>query len=177
LGLIPGQKFKLGELIEAALIPSANDAADALALFDAGTIDGFNGKMNDLITDWGISDSRFTSASGLNETGQAVSALSLAKLAKLAITNQTIAQTVSQSLGIVTDLSGTSYRVTSTNRLLSDPRVKGIKTGFTPAAGQSLVVLAMIRGRPVITVMLNSPDRFGETLNLIDWVERTYQWQ
>jgi D-alanyl-D-alanine carboxypeptidase len=60
---------------------------------------------------------------------------------------------------------------------LADPRFHGIKTGYTVAAGQSVVSLATVSGHDIITVVLGSNDRFGETTKLVDWVQKEYQWQ
>jgi len=53
----------------------------------------------------------------------------------------------------------------------------GIKTGFTEKAGESFVGLVERNGRKVLTVVLNSNDRFKETKDLIDWVYKNYSWQ
>lgn len=177
LGIAPGQKFVLSELIKALLIPSANDVAEALAIWDAGSNANFSAKMNNLVARWGISDMHFNTPSGLIEDNNYASASSLAKLGKLALTSKVIAETVSQSTATLSDKTGNVYPVVSTNKLLEDPRIKGLKTGYTVAAGQSFVGLADIGGHQVITVVLNSPDRFSETASLINWIERNYQWQ
>jgi serine-type D-Ala-D-Ala carboxypeptidase (penicillin-binding protein 5/6) len=176
LGIVEGQTFALSELLKALLIPSANDVAEALAIWDAGNNANFSAKMNDLVARWGIQDMHFSTPSGLTEDNNYASAEALGKLAKLALTNKVIAETVTQSTAIVTDATGKAYHVSSTNQLLADKRVKGLKTGYTLEAGQSFVGLTNIKDKKVITVVLNSPDRFGETAALINWIERNYQW-
>lgn len=176
LGLVAGQQFTVAELLEAALVPSANDSADALAIWDSGTIEAFTVKMNDLVKTWGISGPKFASASGLNDAGNHASARDLAKLAKIALTNAEIRRLAATPQTSVSDLSGRAYQSYSTNRLLGTIGVKGLKTGYTLAAGQSFMALADIEGHEVITVVLNSPDRFAETARLIGWIERTWQW-
>jgi serine-type D-Ala-D-Ala carboxypeptidase (penicillin-binding protein 5/6) len=177
LGLTNGQKFALKDLLAAALIPSANDAADALALWDSGTIPAFSAKMNRLAAEWGISDVRFTNPSGLSDEGNYATAYSLAKIGKLALTNPTVKQLVGTGQMTINDSDGKSYALVSTDQLLVDPRVSGIKTGFTAVAGQCFMSLSTINGHQVITVVLASPDRFGETLSLINWIEKSYTWQ
>jgi serine-type D-Ala-D-Ala carboxypeptidase (penicillin-binding protein 5/6) len=177
LGIAAGQRFVLKDLVQAALIPSANDAADALAIYDSGSITAFTNKMNRTVKQWGIEHTNFTSANGLHEDNNYASAEALAKLAKIALHNQTFALYTSTAHTSITSLSGQPYQLTNTNRLLADPRFKGIKTGYTPAAGQSVMALADIKGHRVITVVLNSPDRFAETTDLADWLERNWSWQ
>jgi serine-type D-Ala-D-Ala carboxypeptidase (penicillin-binding protein 5/6) len=177
LGIVAGQRYLLKDLVQAALIPSANDAADALAIYDSGSITAFTNKMNRTVKQWGIEHTNFTSANGLHEDNNYASAEALAKLAKIALHNQTFASYTSTAHTSITSLSGQPYQLTSTNRLLADPRFKGIKTGYTPTAGQSVMALADIKGHRVITVVLNSPDRFGETTALANWLERNWSWQ
>ncbi len=176
LNLTPGQKFKVGELLKAALIPSANDAADALAIWDSGSTAQFAAKTNVLLDYWGIKDIHLVDANGLN-AGSKASARALEKLGELALLNPTIAATVNTPKATVKDESGKSYAVQTTNHLLVDPRFDGIKTGYTEASGQGLVALAKIKGHKVITVVLNSPDRFGETLALVNFLSKTWSWQ
>ncbi|MEK7172040.1 MAG: D-alanyl-D-alanine carboxypeptidase, partial [Patescibacteria group bacterium] len=79
----------------------------------------------------------------------------------------------------VTSLNGnTKHKLESTNELLENPyfKVVGLKTGRTPAAGESFVALAQAPdGREILTVVLDSPDRFKETKILIDWILRNYK--
>ena len=55
--------------------------------------------------------------------------------------------------------------------------MKGIKTGWTEEAGECLIGYVERDGRGVITVVLGSKDRFGETARLIDWAFSNHQWQ
>ena len=55
--------------------------------------------------------------------------------------------------------------------------VKGIKTGWTENARENLVVYIERNNRKVITVVLGSSDRFGETKELIEWIFENYEWQ
>ncbi len=177
MGLAAGQKFTVGDLLTAALVPSANDAADSLALWDAGSTTAFAAKMNRLAAHWGITGARFTNPTGLVDTGNGASAEALAKLAKLGLANPDIARRVALPAAVITNAAGHTYNLTATDQLLQDGRFSGIKTGYTLAAGQSFVGLATLSGHRVITVVLNSPDRFGETRALADWIERNYTWQ
>ena len=55
--------------------------------------------------------------------------------------------------------------------------VLGIKTGWTENARENLVTYLERDGRRVITVVLGSQDRFGETENLITWIFNNYNWK
>jgi len=68
----------------------------------------------------------------------------------------------------------------TTNELLGDKDVDvyGLKTGETPLAGGCLVTIAKTKnGEEIITVVLDSPDRFGDTKRLIQWVEGNIEWK
>ncbi len=176
IALTSGEQLSLRALMQAALIGSANDAIDALAISDSGSLVNFSIKMNQLVADWGITDAHFVSASGLTNTNNYASAQSLAKLAALVLKNPFLAQAVKTKFVTISDTAGRSFSLTSTNQLLGATDYAGIKTGYTLAAGQCLLSLLKIHGQPVIGVVLNSPDRFAETVKLHDWVEENYTW-
>ena len=176
LGLASGQRLTVEALLEAMLIPSADDAADTLAITDSGSDAAFSAKMNQLVADWGIADSHFSSPSGLIDANSYTTAQSLAKLAMLALANPLVARITATPTTTIKTTSGTVFVMTSTNDLLRQGVITGIKTGYTPAAGQSLVGLATIDGHPVVTVILGSQDRFGDTVELINYLKETYQW-
>lgn len=176
LGLKTGQRFTVGQLLAATLVPSANDAADALAIYDSGSIGAFAAKRAGQFSFWGIKNISLTDANGLSDSSMA-SPAALAKLAELALRNPDIKKLAGKSKVTVKDLNGISYPLISTNQLLSDPRYSGIKTGYTEAAGQSVVSLVEINGHQVITVILGSPDRFGETRKLVSYLKSTWSWQ
>ncbi len=176
LGLVAGQRLSVESLLAAMLVPSADDAADTLARFDAGSGQAFAGKMNRVASDWSIQDTHFTNPSGLVDTDNYATATALTKIAGLVLANQSLARLTATASTTITDANGRSYNLTTTNELLQNGLIKGIKTGYTPAAGQSLVGLASIDGHAVITVILGSQDRFGETGRLINSLTRDYQW-
>jgi len=177
LGLTTGEVLSVGDLAKAALIPSDNDAADALAIYDAGSTKAFIAKMNAKLTQWGITGAHFNSAEGLTDTDNYSSPEALAKIAKLALTNPTIASDVKLSTATITDDGGKSYSLTTTDDLLASGQFYGIKTGYTDAAGQCFVGLAHVNGHDVITVVLHSSDRFGDTMRLLNWIQGAWQWQ
>jgi D-alanyl-D-alanine carboxypeptidase (penicillin-binding protein 5/6) len=177
LGLAKGQVFSVGDLAEAALIPSDNDAADALAIYDAGSQKAFIAKMNARLAQWGITGAHFNSTEGLTDDDNYASAVALAKIAKLALTNPTIARIVRLPTATISDAAGQSYALTTSDELLATGQFYGIKTGYTDAAGQCFVGLAHVNGHDIITVVLHSSDRFGDTLRLLNWIQGAWQWQ
>jgi len=105
--------------------------------------------------------------------------LDLARLAVVAIQNPVFSKmvatkdiTISNADNIIT------YQLTNVNLLLGKNEwTKGIKTGWTDQAGECLVGLAEKDGRQIITVILGSQDRFGETENLENWVFNNFVWE
>jgi D-alanyl-D-alanine carboxypeptidase (penicillin-binding protein 5/6) len=176
LGLQPGQTFELSDLISAALIPSANDAADAIAIYDSGSITKFTAQMNLKLRQWGIKGANFASASGLVDTNNYASPIALTKIGGLALTNPTIKKLVNEQSGSITSNDGQIYNFVTTNKLLATDQFYGIKTGYTLQAGECFVGLARINGHDVITVILGSNDRFGDTLKLTNWIGNNWQW-
>jgi D-alanyl-D-alanine carboxypeptidase len=177
LGLADGQQFTVGDLLKATLIASDNDAADALAIYDAGSLTAFAAKMNIEMSKWGISDTHFASPEGLTDTNNYASARALAKIGKLLLAYPLAAMLVADTNATITDAAGASYDLTSTDDLLATGEFYGIKTGYTDAAGDCFVGITNINNHQIITVVLHSPDRFGESTNLRSWIESNWQWQ
>jgi len=176
IGLKAGEQFTMRDLLTALLVNSADDAADALALADSGTEAAFVAKMNRAMSDWGVSGAHFSNPSGLVDTDNEVSARAVAQLGLLVLHNQLIRQLVATPSATITDSTGRRFTLTATDQLLQHGQFQGIKTGYTAAAGQCFVGLAAVQGHQVVTVVLGSQDRFGDTLKLIDWIATNYQW-
>lgn len=176
IGLIPGERYSIAALLQALLIKSGNDAADALAIADAGSIPKFAARMNALLATWGVTDARFVSPSGLVDTGNYASAEALGKLARLFLTNAYLRQVVATTTGSITSETGRTTIVTNTNQLLPGGNFYGIKTGYTLAAGECFVGLTRINGHEVITIVLGTPDRFGTTQTLANWITTHWTW-
>ncbi len=176
IGLIEGDKLSVHDLVQAALIQSANDAADALALWDSGSTSRFTTRMNEALSGWGITDSHFVSPSGLQDTNNYATASDLAKIGKLILTNEFVKTTVKTTSSSITTEQNHTYQLKNTNALLENGLLYGIKTGYTLASGECLLGLTTINGHSVITVILGSNDRFSDTVRLINWIGSSYQW-
>ncbi len=175
-GLVPGDHFTVQQLIAALLIPSANDAADALAISQSGSITDFAEAQNAKLASWGIAATHLSNASGLTDDNNYSTARDLSKIANLVLESTLIRETIGQSSAAITSQEGRSYQLQTTNQLLSTKEFHGIKTGYTAAAGQCYIGLASINGHEVITVVLGAADRFGNTKTLTDWITSSWQW-
>lgn len=177
IGVVAGEKFKLSELMKALLIYSANDVANSLAVWDAGSTNSFADKMNAQAKTWSLTDSHFTNAHGLDETNHRSSARDLLTLSSILLHNQKFRKLVDTSNATIYNEKGKPYTFTTTNKDLALPYVYGIKTGLTDTAGQCLVLLAQKGGHEIITVVLNSPDRFQDSKNMVDYTFTNYIWK
>ena len=176
MGLVEGEEIEVGELLKALLIYSANDAANALAIYDSESLENFSIKMNDKASQWGLTKTKFEDPSGLSPNNTS-SANDLLKIATILSVNDTFKNITSTAYTKVSNLSGKSYDITTTNKILGLGGVVGMKTGFTLEAGQCLITAAQRNGRRIITIVLNSPDRFQESKNMVEWSFKNYIWQ
>ena len=177
IGIKNGEEFELSELLKATLIHSANDAANALAIYDSGSIDAFAVKMNQKVKEWGLNNSKYSNANGLEGGDDYSSARDVVTLASLLIQNKYFADIVKTRSLYVSNMEGKSYLLTTTNKILGQGGVIGMKTGYTLKAGECLVTVAERGGNSIITVVLDSPDRFQESKSMIDWSFNNYIWQ
>lgn len=177
IGIAEGEQFKLIDLTKALLIYSANDVANALAIYDSGSIDAFATKMNNKAKMWNLNNSSYVNPSGLDNPDELGSANDVLTLATILIHNQIFREIVKTTNTRIASLDGKSYSITTTNKILGQGGVIGIKTGFTLNAGECLVTLSQREGHQIITIVLDSPDRFQESKSMIDWAFNNYIWQ
>ncbi len=176
IGLVPGEQYTVRDLVTAALVQSGDDAADAMSLWDGRTKQAFAAKMNAKMAEWGIKGTHFASPSGLQDQNNYATAAAVAKIAKLALVNPLIDQVVDMPNATITSQAGRTITLSNIDTLLATGQFYGIKTGYTQAAGECFVGLTSIDGHRVITVVLGSEDRFGDTVALTNWIQNNYKW-
>lgn len=180
MSLIPQEQITTGNVLFGLLVGSNNDAALTLARVGGeGSVSKFVDLMNKKAQDLGLNNTHFANPHGLDEAGQYSSAKDLALLAKYAMKNPVFAEMVGTKEYTVSSVDGSiTHSLKTTNKLFdSYLTIQGIKTGFTDNAGQVLVTQAVNNGHKIITVVMNSPDRFQESKQLIDWVFNNYYWE
>ena len=168
LGLRENDKISLYDLTVGMILPSGNDAANAVALYLGGSFEGFAAMMNRKAAEIGMVNSLFVTPSGLDEGEHHSTARDMALLTAYAMKNETFAQIFSLSKADVT-VSGEKHTVYNHNRLLweMDGCVGG-KTGFTDKAGRCLVSAARRNGNTLICVTLNAPDDWNDHQKLYE---------
>ena len=175
--LIKGDKLTATDLLYALLVPSGNDAAVTLAENYPGGYQAFINRMNSKVTQMGLINTHFSNVSGVESTNHFTSAYDITMLAKAALARPQFSSIVSTQKITVKSLKGNLYPLETTNTLLGQDGIFGVKTGWTPSAGECLVILAEKDNHPVIITVLNSKDRFGEAQALFKWVFENYSWE
>ena len=179
MGLSLGETMSYRALLYGMMLNSGNDAAFTIAAnYPDGGIAGFMAKVNEKVQELGLTDTHFQNPSGFDDVNHYSSAYDLAKIAREAVKDPTIAKVIGTKDTEVMSWDKT-YRhdLTNLNKLLGQDGVIGVKTGTTDLSGESFVGLVERDGHRVITVVLNSPDRFGESKALIDWIYQNYEWK
>lgn len=159
-----GEILSLQELLYGLMLHSGNDAAVALAIYCAGTVEGFAQMMNDKARQLGLTGTHFENPNGLDSPGHYSTARDLAVLTAYAMKNPIFYQTVSTKSVRVGDRSLTNH-----NKLLW--RVEGadgVKTGFTKKAGRILVSSATREGRRLICVTINDGNDWADHTALLE---------
>jgi serine-type D-Ala-D-Ala carboxypeptidase (penicillin-binding protein 5/6) len=169
IGLRRGMQMRVGELLTAMLLRSANDACLALAEHVAGTEQSFVAQMNARASALGLADSHFENACGFDAPRHRVSARDLARLARHAMADRRFATIVGRERGEARTRHGRVFAFDNTNALIGRvDGARGVKTGWTQAAGRCLVVFAERRGTTVTLVLLGAPDRWWDAVAMIE---------
>jgi D-alanyl-D-alanine carboxypeptidase (penicillin-binding protein 5/6) len=167
-GLEPGDRVSRGELLEAMLVASANDAARTLAVDVAGNEHGFVHVMNAEAAAADLDATRYANPDGLDDPAQHSSAADVARLAHDLMQDPAFRRIVAAES---TTLNGSE--LPATNDLLGAYRgADGIKTGHTDEAGWCIAASATRDGRSIIVVVLGAPTeqaRDGAARALLDY--------
>jgi serine-type D-Ala-D-Ala carboxypeptidase (penicillin-binding protein 5/6) len=157
VNLRAGERLTVGDLVKAALIQSANDAADALADYAShGDQKAFIALMNAKAKDLGLDGTHFVRPDGLDVPGHYSTARDVTTLAEVAMQDPRIRSVVR----LRTDTIAGHRRLHTWNDLLGVFRgLYGVKTGHTAAAGWCEVAAVRRNGVTLYTTVLGSPNR------------------
>jgi D-alanyl-D-alanine carboxypeptidase len=159
LYLRPGDQYTFLELLEGMLLPSANDAAIAIAVDSAGSLPRFVSLMNAKAQALGLADTHFANPDGLEDPDHYSSADDLAVLGMAAMEDPVIRSIVRMPSATIPwpDHGGTRV-VSNINALLAYyPGATGIKTGYTSEALNVVVGSATRDGQSVVAVVMGEP--------------------
>ena len=154
-----GEELTMEDLLYALMLASANDAATAIAIEVAGSVESFAEKMNERARALGCENTHFTNPHGLDNEEHYTSARDLARITAAALENDTFRTIVSTYKHTIPIPGGGVRMLLNHNRLLrTEEDVIGVKTGFTRRSGRCLVTAAERDGVTVIAVTLSDPD-------------------
>lgn len=175
--LYEGERITVKTLLYALLLSSANDAAAALAIEAAGSIQAFADLMNAKATALGLADTHFCNPHGLHDAAHYTTARDLAVLTAAALADTRFAEIVSTPRYTAKqDGSDATRLFLNHNRLLrSYEGAIGVKTGFTKAAGRCLVSAAQRDGLTLVAVTLNAPNDWRDHTALLDFGFAEYE--
>ena len=162
----PGEQMRKLDLLYGLMIRSGNDAANAVAVLEAGSVEAFVERMNEKAAQIGMGDSHFANPHGYHDEEHYTTAYDLALLARAGMSDPDFCR-------IVTCLSYTlpptskrdaltlrnEYEIFDPASELYLPYAAGIKSGYTSRAGFCYVGAAQQDGRSLIAVVLGAPSR------------------
>lgn len=158
LYLEEGEEISLEALLYGLLLHSGNDAATAIAIHCAGSVEDFVLAMNEKAVALGMTHSHFANPHGLDQEGHYASAYDMALVAQACLENEAVAKMVGTQW-----ITLEGRRFTNKNKLLwYYEGCEGMKTGYTQEAGRTLVSTATREGMTLICVTLDDPN---------DWVD------
>lgn len=178
IGLTPGERMTVRDLVTGLLVASGNDAAMTLAEGVAGSERAFVRLMNRRARELGLENTRYGNPIGLDEPGAYSSARDLAALAlHLRRTRPFFRRVVDQPR--VTLTSGAQHRTLANRNTLvaGTDWVNGVKTGYTQQAGDVLVGSGRRRRIQVVSAVLDEPSkaiRNADTLALLSYGTRRF---
>lgn len=196
IALEPGEIMTLKDLLYALMLPSANDAASAIAKHYGGTTEEFVNLMNEKAKELGAYNTHFANPHGLHDENHYTTAADLALITKYAMQNETfrkIVETVKYEIQPTNKKTETRYFTTlnkllyntSSSQILVDGAyispyyeyATGAKTGYTPEAGNCLVATASKNGTDLVAVAMKgvSLEMYQDVHNLFNYGFEEYQ--
>lgn len=174
--LAENEKITFEALLYSLLLASANDAAVAIAIQVAGSVEAFVNLMNAKAQELGLTNTHFTNPHGLYDEGHYTTAHDLAHLMAYAMKNEIFATiTASQRKVFAREGEGVRVLINHNKLLKTYDGVIGGKTGFTKKSGRCLVSVAERDGLRLIAVTLNAPDDWRDHATLYDFGFDNYE--
>ncbi|MBI4036354.1 D-alanyl-D-alanine carboxypeptidase [Candidatus Daviesbacteria bacterium] len=177
-GFLKGETLSFRSLLYGMLLNSGNDAAYSIAENYPGGVTGFVTAMNQKAKELNLLYTHFDNPAGFDSPNHFSSAEDLAIITQEALKNPQLAKIFATKETEVSSMDKTkTHSLRNLNKLLSSVvGVLGVKTGYTKEAKENLVGLVERNNHRILTVVLGSNDRFGETSALIEWVYKNFTW-
>jgi D-alanyl-D-alanine carboxypeptidase len=175
--LYASERFALLDLIYALMLNSANDAAEAIAISVAGSIEAFAGMMNEKVKELGLRDTNFTNPHGLDAELHYTTAFDLAKISAYALENEIFYEISSTQTKTIYPLNPDGTNKPEGARFLRNHNKMlrlykdaiGVKTGFTRRSGRCLVSAAERDGTRLVAVTINAGDDWNDHTKMLNY--------
>ena len=179
-GLQEGEQMTVRDALYTLMLESANDTANALAEYTAGSIDAFAQMMNDKAAALGCTGTHFANPSGLSDDNHYTTAHDMALIANAAYANETfrtLVSTVESEVDPTNLYEETRYLSNHHQMLHTDSEYykewcTGGKTGYTEAAWNTLVTYGEKDGKRLVCVLLHgngAAQNYLETIDLMNY--------
>lgn len=178
LELTKGDRVKVRDCLYGLMLKSANEVANGLAEHVSGSVPSFAKKMNRRAQELGCTNTNFVNPSGLNNAKHLSTPHDMALIAKACFDRadfRAIDRTVSYHFPATQKRpNGTDivmgHRMISSGNADYYPGILGGKTGYTSAAGNTLVTCAERNGvRLIVVVMKSHKTQYSDTRALLDY--------
>jgi serine-type D-Ala-D-Ala carboxypeptidase (penicillin-binding protein 5/6) len=180
IGLRPGERMTVRDLLRGLLLPSGNDAAMALAVGVSGSRSAFVRAMNAKASALGLRNTHFANPIGLDAPGNYSTAADLAKLAVVLRENSFARETMDRRRATLRTGARVRTVVNRNSLVRTVDDVNGVKTGHTSGAGYVLVGSATRAGITVVSVVMGEPSeaaRDADSLTLLRYGLGTFRRQ
>jgi len=168
-----GEELTLETLLYGLMLCSGNDAAVAIAEHISGSEAGFAARMNETAAELGMENTSFANPNGLDHEKHYSTARDMATLARAAMENETLARIASTRTVTIGGRTMTNH-----NKLLGYmDGCLGLKTGYTRAAGRTLVSCAQRNGQRLVAVTLQDGNDWADHQALYEYGFQTYPAQ
>ena len=170
MGLYPGERVSLRNLLYGLMLPSGNDAAIEIARHIGGSEAAFVALMNTKAEQLGMVDSHYMNPHGLDDGQHYTTAHDMTLLGRYAMQNATFAEIAGTRARIFYGYDGRKlYQLGNLDRLIGREGYDGIKIGFTENALSTYVATVQRNGRRLYLTLLRSQDRVREAQRLVDY--------
>jgi D-alanyl-D-alanine carboxypeptidase (penicillin-binding protein 5/6) len=179
VGLVPGSRYTVNDMLNGLMLGSGNDCAEGLAAAYGGEKKAV-AQMNAVAQSLGATDTTAKTPSGLDAPGQVSTVYDLALIARAALEDPKVGKVMATenyefpAEGKVIGAGRKTFAIQNHNKLLGFfPGATGGKTGFTQAARQAFVGSAERGGKRYVVTILHGEGRpWQQAGNLLDWAFR-----
>jgi len=157
LGLEPGERDSVRDLLYGLLLPSGNDAAVTLARAVSGSVPAFVAAMNRAARRLGLHDTHYATPVGLDSPGNHSSARDLVRLVTVLRRDRRFRRITDTARATLREGARVRRVVNRNDLVLRVPWVNGVKTGYTVDAGYVLIASATRHGTTLVSALLGAP--------------------